>query len=197
MDIRKKVAGGHFCRVRLDRALATAGWSSIFPFASVRHLVAAKSDHSPIILFNDLEAANRRIAIKRPFRYEKMWETHNDFLPMLEATWAALGKAEMVKDTSRKLEAVATALATWGKVTFGQVRSELRSLKRRLEELRSEPTRQGPSYEEKKVEQRIIELNYREEIMWRQNPGSNGLLKETGIQKISPESIDEEKEKQN
>lgn len=44
----KRIHGGQHCRVRLDRALATANWSSMFPFASVRHLVAAKSDHSPL-----------------------------------------------------------------------------------------------------------------------------------------------------
>jgi hypothetical protein len=37
----KRVAGGEFCRVRLDRALATTSWSSLFPFASVEHLTAA------------------------------------------------------------------------------------------------------------------------------------------------------------
>lgn len=46
--------------------------------------------------------------------------------------------------------------------------SELRALKRRLEELRSEPNQQGPSYEEKKGKHRIVEVDYREEIMWRQ-----------------------------
>mgnify|MGYP001010734247 FL=1 len=34
----KKVAGGDYCRVRLDRALATACWSGLFPFATVEHL---------------------------------------------------------------------------------------------------------------------------------------------------------------
>ena len=109
----KRIAGGEFCRVRLDRALASASWSSLFPFASVRHLVSAKSDHSPIILFNDLDAANRRIALDKPFRYEQMWETHDEYISMLEQVWASLGKAETVQDTSLKLHALASALAAW------------------------------------------------------------------------------------
>ena len=46
----KRVAGGSFCRVRLDRALATASWSSRFPLAMVRHLTGVTSNHCPILL---------------------------------------------------------------------------------------------------------------------------------------------------
>lgn len=33
----KRVTGGQYCRVRLDRALASTSWSNLFPFASVDH----------------------------------------------------------------------------------------------------------------------------------------------------------------
>ena len=36
----KRVRGGEFCRVRLDRALATPSWSALFPFAFLEHLTA-------------------------------------------------------------------------------------------------------------------------------------------------------------
>ena len=97
-----------------------------------------------------------------------MWEAHGEFFPLIERVWQSLGKAESIQDTSDKLRDLAKALADWGRNNFGQVRSELRTLKRRLEELRSEPNRQGPSYEELKVQNRIVEINYREEVMWRQ-----------------------------
>jgi hypothetical protein len=38
----------------------------------------------------------------------------------------------------------------------------------KLEELRSDPQRAGPSYVESKIAEKIMELNYREETMWRQ-----------------------------
>ena len=68
-----------YCRVRLDRALALADWCARFPFAKVTHLFAVKSDHSPILLMNELEASNHRITIERPYGYEIMWERHEDF----------------------------------------------------------------------------------------------------------------------
>lgn len=51
------------------------------------------------------------------------------------------------------------------KKTFGSIRKELRNLRKKLEMLRANPMRIGPSIEEKKIEERIIELNYREEVM--------------------------------
>lgn len=79
----KRVAGGSFVRVRLDRCLADANWCSLFPGASVRHLGAAGSDHVPILLSL---AANERQ--KNPFRYEVAWETHPDF----SAKWRLTGQ---------------------------------------------------------------------------------------------------------
>ena len=64
--------------------------------------------------------------------------------------------------------ATSGALLNWGHSSFGAVRTELRELRARLKVLRSDPLRVGTSYEEKKVEERIAELGYREEIMWRQ-----------------------------
>lgn len=48
------------------------------------------------------------------------------------------------------------------------MKQELKDLNARLEKLRSEPLRKGLSYEEIKTMDRIVELNYKEEVMWRQ-----------------------------
>ena len=84
----RKVQNGEFCRVRLYRALASSEWCHMFPMASVSHLTAVKSDHSPILLMNQMEAQNQRIANPKLFRYEMMLERHENFLPMLEEAWA-------------------------------------------------------------------------------------------------------------
>lgn len=84
LDLREKSQRWEYCPVRLDKALATSSWSSIFPLALVCHLLTAKSDHSPIVLCNEVEAAKRRLAVDRSFRYEAMWHTHPEFLAMVE-----------------------------------------------------------------------------------------------------------------
>jgi hypothetical protein len=83
----KKVVGGSFCRVRLDRALATPTWSERFPMAELRHLTAAVSDHSALCLrFEPEEEQSFRARI---FRYEAMWESHDTFAPLIEQVWNA------------------------------------------------------------------------------------------------------------
>jgi hypothetical protein len=86
----KKVAGGSFGRVRLDRALASASWCSRFPAAEVQHLLSyATSDHLPILLRYDPPRQQRRG--DRLFRYEVMWETHDDFSAKLANSWSSTG----------------------------------------------------------------------------------------------------------
>jgi hypothetical protein len=55
-------------------------------------------------------------------------------------------------------------------------RLELRRLRKRLDELREDPARIAASREEIKVEDRIIELRFREEVMWRQRARIQWLL---------------------
>ena len=66
----KRIRGGQFCRVRIDRALDTPSWSNMFPFASVEHLNAAKSDRNPILRMTKLEEGSIRLGMQKPFRYE-------------------------------------------------------------------------------------------------------------------------------
>ena len=56
----KKVDGGTYTRVRLDRAVASPAWMIAFPAASLEHKTAATSDHVPIFLRYVHGAACRR-----------------------------------------------------------------------------------------------------------------------------------------
>jgi hypothetical protein len=73
-----------------------------------------------------------------------------------------------MQELERKLKTLSGSLDAWGKETFGHVRKETRELKSRLETLRGQPHRLGPSHEELKLVERLLELNHREETMWRQ-----------------------------
>jgi hypothetical protein len=161
----KKVAGGSYCRVRLDRALASASWSARFPLATLQHLTAAASDHSPILLRQVPMEENTMQP--RLFRYETMWESHQELKPVIEQMWQSEACTTM-QGLERKLKSLSGTLTTWGRDTFGSVRHELKILRSNLEAMRSQPCRVGPSYEEIKTVERIVELQHREEVMWRQ-----------------------------
>ena len=163
----KRVAGGSYCRVRHDRALATPEWTSRFPVATVSHLAAVASDHGPILLRWKKERDKNCRKRKKRFQYEIMWESHEDFNPWLGEVWQG-DKATTLADLQRKLTSVAGQLEGWSRHTFGHVRLELRKLKEELEAMQANPLRAGLTQEEIKLTDRIIELNHREEIMWQQ-----------------------------
>jgi hypothetical protein len=159
----KKVTNGSYCRVRLDRALATTEWSERYPLAVVRHLIAAASDHVPIILsWRQDEPISRK---KKKFKYEVMWETHDDFLSTLAEAWEG-PEPTSLQDLQRKLGDVSGHLQCWERTTFGNVHRELHKLNAEQERLQFDPMRVGPTYAELKIKERIMELNHREEIMW-------------------------------
>ena len=135
----KKVAGGSYCRVRLDRALATADWCMRFPLVQLTHLNAAASDHDPILLRWEQEPERGRRRRSKIFRYEVMWESHDEFASMLAQTWQGAGTAHTLQELHDKLVSVAGGLSAWDNSIFGHVRRELRSLNAELGWLRSDP----------------------------------------------------------
>ena len=94
----KKVAEGSYSLVRLDRALATADWCTRFSMARVTHLTAAASDHDPIMLRWQQVSGRKGRKKKKMFRYEMMWEDHDQFFHMLAKTWLDAGEARTVKE---------------------------------------------------------------------------------------------------
>jgi hypothetical protein len=95
----KRVAGGYFVRVRLDRVLASASWCTCFPLAAVRHLMAVKFDHYQILL--SLEPDERSVSVQgqgKPFRYELMWETNIGLSPIIQQVWKDEHHCKLVKN---------------------------------------------------------------------------------------------------
>jgi ATP-dependent 26S proteasome regulatory subunit len=74
-----------------------------------------------------------------------------------------------LEELHRKLGAALRCLEGWNNHEFGNVKQELKNLNARLKQLRSEPLRIGPSYEEIKTVDMIVEPNYREKVIWRQH----------------------------
>ena len=142
--------------------------SARYPLATVRNMTAAASDHGPILLKWRHDGGTRRRRARGRFKYELMWEDHEEFTPMVSEAWQEKGVAQNLPELQSKLASFADHLQGWGKTTFGHVRLELKKLKEKLEELQADPTRSGPSHAEIKITDRVVELNHRKEIMWKQ-----------------------------
>ena len=163
----KKVRGGSYTRVRLDRALATTDWWLRFNSASVRHLTTARSDHSPILL-QLTEPTQQRRAQEKHFRYELMWETHEAFTPFITEAWCSGQPSSSMLALGNKLNRISGELLGWNSSVFGQVKKEINRLQTELERLRSIPDRVGPSEAEVNITQKLTEWYHREEIMQKQ-----------------------------
>lgn len=104
----------------------------------------------------------------RTFKYEIMWDRHPDLKNFLAQEWSKSSAGGSVQEISTKLQTLAEGLWGWDKHTFGHVRSEIRKLQRELEILKNVPGRDGPSHRELKINERLVELYLREEILMRQ-----------------------------
>lgn len=161
----KKVTGGSYTRVCLDRALGSVEWCEQFPNAVVEHLTAATSDHSPILLHLAPTTPGKKG--EKLFRYEVMWDKHAELKSTIPSAWEPNGSNLTASDVRAKLEALVNNLGNWSKTAFGSVRGEIRGLNKDLEQMWSGALRAGPSHAEIKVNDRQIELYMREELMWR------------------------------
>ncbi|XP_073362264.1 uncharacterized protein [Aegilops tauschii subsp. strangulata] len=129
----KKVSGGTYTRVRLDRGVGNAAFVSAFPNANIEHKSAASSDHIPILLrLRDVHACSRG---PRPFKYELCWERDEALPGVVETGWARVA-GDSVESLHGKLQGLSADLTHWERTHFGSVRREIDQLKRQVQILR-------------------------------------------------------------
>lgn len=122
---------------RLDRALASSEWKSLYPTYRVRHLPRFKSDHNPIVVDcskNDESWGNPRKKGKR-FRFEHMWIQHPNFTNLLEKIWKTGDKNASFME---KAKSCGNELLNWEKTEFGNIRSKIRNLRQMISDLQAQ-----------------------------------------------------------
>ena len=90
----RRVTGGTYTRVRLDRGVANPEWLMAFPDATVEHKIATTSDHVPLLLsFRDVHACARG---PRPFKYELCWERDDSHAAVIASGWGQQQQGDSV-----------------------------------------------------------------------------------------------------
>ena len=113
---------------RLDRALATNEWFSMFPGTKVQHLDTTVSDHKPIWI----NPEGMETHFQKPFRFEQMWMTYKGCGETIEAVWTENSLELCDTRVLKKIDKCGHELLCWSKRHFGNVRQELEKKRKEL-----------------------------------------------------------------
>ena len=152
-------------RERLDRALATLEWRSLYPTSKLHHLSSSVSDHSPLSLHLFQQRKKRRHKIF--FRFESMWLKDLRCEKVVKDAWESGQLIESDWVFHNCLGRCKVDLSSWNAMEFGHVGRIIRELQTKLEWLEMQPT---STEVVEALTHTQIELNCwldREDDMWR------------------------------
>uniref|UniRef100_A0A7N2LMG5 Reverse transcriptase n=1 Tax=Quercus lobata TaxID=97700 RepID=A0A7N2LMG5_QUELO len=124
-------------RERLDRALATADWVSLFPMAKLHHLTSTALDHSPLLLHFNRKKMKKRG--KKLFRFESMWLKEPWCEEVVLEAWEEGLATHSEFPLNACLEKCRLKLDAWNKIEFGHVGRKINELQKHLEWLELQP----------------------------------------------------------
>ena len=124
-------------RERLDRALATLEWRSLYPTSKLHHLSSSVSDHSPLSLHLFQQQKIRRH--KKKFRFESMWLKDLRSETVVKNAWESGQLMESDWVLHNCLERCKVDLSTWNATEFGHVGRTIMELQTKSEWLELQP----------------------------------------------------------
>ncbi|XP_075659200.1 uncharacterized protein LOC142629097 [Castanea sativa] len=156
--------GSSAIKRRLDRGIASISWRLAFPKATISHLGAIKSDHTPILLNVNPDDSFAH----RPFRFEAAWIRDNGCNSVVEKAWASVSSNSAFSKLYKKQDATREALRKWNNEVFGNCQDRINRLMKNINEVQ----RKSPSEENGRIEEALqLELSewlMRSEILWKQ-----------------------------
>jgi hypothetical protein len=141
-----------------------------FHEATVEHLVRKKYDHNPILI-----RCNNAMVYRegRPFRFQALWFTHKDYLPLVKDTWSTESGSIV-----RCLQSVAQKSIDFNKNVFGnifarkkEVEARLRGIQRALENIDSANLLRL----QKELLAEYENILFQEETLWFQKSGEQWI----------------------
>ncbi|CAN1815182.1 Putative ribonuclease H protein At1g65750 [Linum perenne] len=153
---------------RLDRAFVTEDWDNLFADVSLVARTRVCSDHCPI----EIRCGQREI-IKRPWRLELMWFTHEDFDQVVTQNWQqSAGRCQGFFAVARKLKRLKEFLIVWNRDVFKRVEGQIELVLRKVAELDSQEERgvlsEDAGLERCNLKCSLLQLWKQEYLMWKQ-----------------------------
>ena len=149
---------------RLDRGIASIAWRLAFPKASISHLGAFCSDHTPLIL----DTCLKETFAHRPFRFEAAWIRDPRCYSIIDNAWNEDVRGSHFTKLCKKQETTCKALRKWNKEVFGMCQTRINSLIHKISEIqRAEPSDWNGNIEAK-LQAELREWLLRSEVLWHQ-----------------------------
>ena len=132
-------------------------------------LPSASSNHWLI----SLEWKRIGVNLQRPFRFEKLWLLHPDFLEKVQQWWQELTPIirKLMYQFQQKLKCLKGKINNWNSKSFGNIFQERKQLDHKMKEVQQAVMTQGFSEELRAQEHHILKgLNLKEqqeEIIWK------------------------------
>ncbi|XP_021771467.1 uncharacterized protein LOC110735585 [Chenopodium quinoa] len=149
-------------RERLDRGLASGGWCTLFPGASVINspIVVKLFDHGPIVIKVDGSTDGGRD--KKLFIFEKHWLSRTECEGVVKDYWSSAYNDPI----QTKIAGCAAALSSWAGKTFGDIKKRKRKAEEELKEIQKGVMDDVGLSRCKRLSEKLAELRLMEESYW-------------------------------
>lgn len=158
-------SGNANIREWLDRGVANIEWRALFPCASISHLPAVASDHSPILLC--CSRLGQQVA--RPFKFQAMWTRDESSLLVVEHAWKSYYFGSPAFRLCFRIKASRRALSSWNRDFFGNNKVKIAALKASIAAVQRAEASVSNLELDSNLHVDLDECLKREESLWRQN----------------------------
>ena len=156
--------GNAVVKRRLDRGVASISWRLAFPKATITHLEATKSDHTPILL----DTHPKDSFAHRPFRFEAVWLRDESYHSVIENAWNIEASGSDFVKLYKKQASTRDALRKWNKKVFSRCQDRINSLLQKIKQIQDKPPSHANDLTEQSLQMELLEWLVRSEVLWRQ-----------------------------
>ncbi|KAL4347923.1 hypothetical protein GQ457_17G010840 [Hibiscus cannabinus] len=115
---------------RIDRVLVTSAWCEHFDQLRVRSLPRGLSDHTPLLLQNNVNNGGLR-----PFRFINAWMVEAKNVKLMGAEWVRLKENDAENSLIQRLKRFKVFLRDWNLSSFGDVDCNITKVTKQIEDL--------------------------------------------------------------
>lgn len=158
----------------MDHALGDSEFMRIYGGPAVTHIPVVESNHCGLLISVQYFAIlatggySRSRRKRKPFRYENMWQRHDNYVEFVHRTWDPRAMQPDLSSISETLKTMQSSLLVWNANVFGSVKKQIQQLREELEKGRNPSLYRGPSANERKIMEQLAEVVACEEIMQKQ-----------------------------